>query len=393
MSDNKKIKVGFFCDTYLPMVDGVIAVMNNYISYLKDDFDFYLFVPKAHKGYLEKDFGQKDVIRCKKMKICFLDYDLAVPCLDRKFKKRLKEIKLDAVVLHSTFTIGKIGLKYAKKNNIPAMIFAHSLLYYDFLRAAKSKLIAKSLLRKVTKMVNKTDLLIAVGEGVKKVYRDDYKVTNRIKVINNATDFTFLNNDKLINDLKQKHNIKDDEKVYLFVGRINKLKNIYFTADSLKILKDKNHKYKMFFIGVGRDTVNFKKYLKKLGIEDNCIFTGKVTDKELLRAYYQMADIFLFPSYYDTNSLVQKEAASQKTPTLFIEGITTATGFTDKLNCFISKATPVDFANKIIEVTSDSKLLKEVSNNAYKDMYVTWDKSSQRLKETILYEIERKKKN
>ena len=51
---------------------------------------------------------------------------------------------------------------------------------------------------------------------------------------------------------------------------------------------------------------------------------GKVTDRTLLSYYYARADLFLFPSLYDASSIVQIEAASQKTPTVFLEGAVTA---------------------------------------------------------------------
>ena len=47
-------------------------------------------------------------------------------------------------------------------------------------------------------------------------------------------------------------------------------------------------------------------------------------DRELLSYYYNRADIMLFPSIYDSSSIVQIEAASQKTPAVFLKNTATA---------------------------------------------------------------------
>ena len=47
-------------------------------------------------------------------------------------------------------------------------------------------------------------------------------------------------------------------------------------------------------------------------------------DRELLKSIYYRATLFLFPSLFDSSSLVQIEAASQETPTIFIEGSVTS---------------------------------------------------------------------
>ena len=81
----------------------------------------------------------------------------------------------------------------------------------------------------------------------------------------------------------------------------------------------------------------------------------------------------LFPSVYDCSSIVQIEAASQKTPTVFLEGTATSATVTDNVNGYLSKYSVQDYANKIIEILDNKKLYKEVSENAYRDLYVNWD--------------------
>ena len=191
----------------------------------------------------------------------------------------------------------------------------------------------------------------------------------------------FFESEKNLEKYKHKDNlysIKKDEFVLLFVGRINKLKNIDLIINSLRKVKSK---YKMLFVGSGQDEDYLKNKINKYNLSDRVIMCGRVKDREELAAYYARADLFLFPSFYDSNSLVQLEAASQKTPTLFVKGSATAAKVIDDVNGFIANNNPDSYANKIDEILSNGGFLKEVGENAYSDLYVRWDDEVQKIYE------------
>lgn len=70
---------------------------------------------------------------------------------------------------------------------------------------------------------------------------------------------------------------------------------------------------------------------------------------------------------------MQIEAASQGTPGLFLKGAATTANVKDNVNGFLENNNVKDYANRIVEVLNDKKLLEKVSNNSYKDLYVNWD--------------------
>ena len=177
---------------------------------------------------------------------------------------------------------------------------------------------------------------------------------------------------KRINEL---YKIKANEKVFIFVGRINTLKNIFFIVDSLYFLKKKSPhlKFKMLFVGTGQDEDKLKEKITELGLTKEVIMCGKITDRNLLADHYARSYLMLFPSIYDASSIVQIEAASQKTPTVFLENTATSATIVDNVNGYLSKNTIEDYTNKIIEILNDKKLYQEVSENCFKDLYKTWD--------------------
>lgn len=373
---NKKITIGIFNDSFFPMTDGVCLVVDNYARHLLKHANVIVFVPNyIGKEYDDSVFPYK-VVRCNSLKTFFLDYSLPIPKLDIKFKKELEKYKLDIVHIHSPFTIGEAGLRYAKKHNVPCIATMHSQFKQDFLKAVKSEHFATKLNNRLIKIFNKCDECWAVNSEVAKIFYEDYHYKCLPRVMNNATEMKLVANPKIARKyINEKYNIKDNELVFIFVGRINTLKNIFFIVDSLKLLKTKKPrlKFKMLFVGSGQDEEKLKQKISELDMENDIIMTGKVTDRELLSYYYNRADIMLFPSIYDSSSIVQIEAASQKTPTIFLENTATSATVTNNVNGFLSKNTIEDYTNKIIEVIENKKLYKEVAENAYRDLYKNWD--------------------
>ncbi len=372
------IKVGLFLDTYFPMVDGVINVVHNYATRLAKDeeFDVTVFVPKHDKKYID-NFPYK-VVRCKSVNMGIIDYKFPAPKLDRKFKRILKKSDLDIVHIHSPFMVGEMGVKYAEKHGIPVIATMHSQFEQDFYRATHSKLITKLMLKKIMKVFNRCDEFYGVGPAVSEVFLG-YGAKHLPLLLANGTDMTPAENrEELISSVNERYGLPADVPVFIFVGRMTVLKNIFFLVDALANLKDKH--YKMLFVGDGKDLPALKKRVTQAGLDDNVMFLGKISDREELKALYCRAKLFLFPSMYDTNSLVQKEAASQGIPTVFLEGAVTASSATDGVNAFISPATPEKYAEKIETALADGELYERVASGASRELYRSWDEAVEELK-------------
>ena len=367
----KKLNVGLFLDTFYPMVDGVIMVVDNYARRLSEFCNVTVFTVKP-RGYKKcsKTFPYK-VVQCKKMIVPFLDYDLPTPKSDRKFMKELNHADLDIVHIHSPFTIGNAGIHYAKKHGIPVIATLHSQFKKDFYRATHSKLITRSLLNGIVKKFDECDEFYAVNQNLADLFYHDYGVDHLPKVQKNGTDMLPVKDREAAAAMVNRtFGIEEDTRVFLFVGRINKLKNIHFLLEALKYVKGN---FKMIFVGEGQDLHEFKRKVASNKMDDKILFTGKISDRELLTALYARAKLFLFPSLYDASSLVQIEAASQHTPTVFLRGSVTSGTITDNVNGFLSENSPSAFAEKVDMICADDELYKKVSEGAFRDLYITWD--------------------
>ena len=389
-----KITVGLFVDVFYPMTDGVVLVVDNYAKRLSKLCNVIVFCPRYLGKAFNDDIFSYQIVRCQSLKMPIIDYSLPIPRMDYNFQNKLKKYHLDIVHIHSPFTIGKAGIKYAKKNHIPIVGTMHSQYKQDFKRAVKNDILANTLTKGIISVYNKCDECWAVNSEVSRIFQYDYGYKKVPRVMNNATEMKPVTDyDKSIQLINKKYNLKD-EIVFIFVGRINALKNVFFIVNALKKVKEIKPElnFKMFFIGSGQDENSLIKLIEKNKLEKEIIMCGKIDNREELASFYARSDLFLFPSLYDASSIVQIEAASQKTPVLFLEGAATTATVTNNVNGFIAKNDVLEYAKSIVNIVDNPKLLKEVSNNAFRDLYVNWDDIIKEIYERYLYLIKEKRK-
>ncbi len=367
------MRIGFFVDVFYPMVDGVVNVVHQYATILSKEHDVFVFAPKAKDKSFIDDFSYK-VIRVLKIQVPNTDYHLAIPPLDGKLTKLLKDIKLDIVHIHSPFSMGELGVSYAKKYKVPLFATLHSQYKQDFELRVKLKPITNMMLKDIIKRLNKCDHTFTVNQTIRHVYKS-YGLKKESYIIPNATEMTYLMGHDVKDDVLRSYRVDINVFNMLFVGRIDKIKNIKFILKALAEMKKMTRKFHLYIVGKGSDLEYFKAKVETLGLEKQVTFTGAIYDRKMLAAMYETCDLFVFPSLYDTNSLVQLEAASQKTPTIFIKGAATAHHIEDDVNGFLEMNDVSQFGKRLYLLSQDLTTLQAVGNKAYETIYHRWDDS------------------
>lgn len=369
------MKVGLFIDTWYPMVDGVIKVVDNYARRLVHYCDVVVFCPEA-KGFDRKEDAKLPypVVRCSSLPLITTDYDLPTPILDPRFEAQLIKSGIDIVHIHSPFSVGLAGVLYAKIHNLPVIATLHSQYKQDFEKSLKLKLTVDIAMDTIMRVFNACDECWAVNGGIKDLYVNEYGLTAPCKVRLNATDHRLVANpEKAAHIVNETYGIPANATVFLFVGRINFIKNIDFTIRALAKAKAMGLKnFRMLFAGKGQDEEKLAALVQEQGLTEEVVMCG-LTDKEMLENLYSRAKLFLFPSLYDANSLVQIEAACQGTPTVFLEGARTAATVTPGVNGYVCPPDEDSYAQMIMDIMADSKAYERISAAARHDLYLNWD--------------------
>ena len=368
-------KVGLFIDTWYPMVDGVIKVVDNYARRLVQYCEVVVFCPETRGFSREEDEKLPyRVVRCHSVPIIGYDYDLPTPALDPLFEAQVLRSGIDLVHIHSPFAVGLAGVLYAKVHRLPVVATLHSQYKQDFEGALKTGLALRVVMDGLMRVFNACDECWAVNAGIKELYETEYGLKVPCKVRLNATDHHPVDDPaEAARIVDETYGVPADATVFLFVGRINFIKNIDFTVRALAKAKEMGlGHFRMLFAGKGQDEEKLAELVKDQGLTEEVVLCG-LTDKPMLERLYSRAKLFLFPSLYDANSLVQIEAACQGTPTLFLEGARTAATVTPGVNGYVSAPGEENYARAILDILSDPEGYARVSAAARRDLYLNWD--------------------
>lgn len=366
----EKLRVLEGMDSYLPDVDGVVNCLHNYCLNLNDKVELNLMVPKNKKNYVD-DFPYA-VHRCKSIKIPIVNDYYGFPSSDKKFRKEIENLDFDIIHVHSPFNMSKYAIKLAKKKKVPVVATFHSNMRPIFRSVVKSKLLTELMVKSLGRRYNKFDEIFVCSPLVAEQAKS-FGYKGKISYLPFGTDLPKCENKaELIKLANEEFNLQPNELVFLYVGRVMKLKRIDFILKSLRIVKEKGLKFKFFIVGKGSDLKRLKKLSKKLGFTDSeVIFTGFL-DREMFPLINARANLLLFPSLYDNFGLVKVEAAAYSTAGVFIENSCAGYGVIDGKNGFLSENNIQSFADKICEACSDLDRLSEIGKKASDELYISW---------------------
>ncbi|MGB4644564.1 MAG: glycosyltransferase [Dictyoglomaceae bacterium] len=367
-----KFIVGQFNDSYPPVVDGVANVVRNYAYWLNRKHGECYVITPSYPGY--KDTDDFDVIRYFSVPMILRPpYRIGIPFLDLSTVKKIEKIPFHIIHVHAPFSTGLLGLYIAKKHHIPIVATFHTKYYEDIKAATKSDLIAKLGVKLIVEFFNRVDEVWTVSNATAETLRE-YGFKKKIEVVPNGTDFIPPENKEVYrNKINELYHLREEETVLLYVGQLILQKNLDMLVRSLRILKDSGVSFKAIFVGTGKDEKYLKDLVCSLKLKEDVIFPGKILNREMLKAYYARADLFIFPSLYDTSALVLQEASALGCPSLVIEGATISDGIIDGYNGFLGKNDPENYALRIKELLNNKPLLERVGEEAKKTLYKPWE--------------------
>jgi len=192
-----------------------------------------------------------------------------------KIKGKFKKVCYN----HGSYTIA--GLNFKNKNLIIYLFYKYVLGFFE------------------KKSYKNSDKIIAVSNNVRNEMISNFNVPKRkIVVINNGVDLNIFRHLKTKKKLREKYNLPKNKKIIFFPGRPSFGKGFDIAK---KVMKKIDKDYVLIVLG------NHKFNQK------NILSMGKIPHKEMPEIY-NCADLCLFPSRYEGNSLSILESAACNTP-------------------------------------------------------------------------------
>ncbi|MFN2340518.1 MAG: glycosyltransferase family 4 protein [Halanaerobium sp.] len=349
------MKIAIFSDTFSPQINGVTKTLNKLIAYLEEyNIEYKVFAPETARNV--SDLHEKNIIRFKSMD-CFFYSNLKLPLPNYiKVKKELAEFNPDLIHLVTPFSLGLVGLKYAKSNQIPLAASYHTN-FNQYLDYYKIDLFKKAVWNYLRWFHNQAELNFCPSKTTFKEL--EKRRFNNLKIWGRGIDTMRFNPEHRSSKLRKKLGL-ENKITLLYVGRLAKEKNISLIIKSFKKLQKKfGDKIRLLITGDGPEADNLK---AKAG--GGVIFTGFKSGKELSEIYAS-ADIFTFASLTETYGNVIIEAMASGLPVVAINQGGIKENLINQYNSLICSENNIDqFSAKLERMIITDKLRAALAHNA-----------------------------
>ena len=337
------MRIGIFTDTYNPHINGVatsILMLENALRKLGHQ----VFIVTVNPDELSYNFENSDrIIRIPGIPTGIYDYRLS-GIYPIKAVNKVKAWNLDIIHSHTEFGIGAFARIMAKQLDIPLVHTYHTMYedYVHYITKGYFDTPSKKIVEYITKFFcdKTTKELIVPTKKTYDLFKEKYKYDRNVHIIPTGIEIEHFyreNTDKHNQDvIKMKYHLNSDDFIILFVGRIAEEKSVNFLIENHVSLVHKNKKAKLLIVGDGPDKEQLMKLAKKLKIENNVIFTGKVPWDEI-GDYYNIANVFTTASHTETQGLTVIEAMAANLPVVALNDEAFNTIVINDLNGYLFK--------------------------------------------------------
>ena len=361
------MRIGIFTDTYTPFINGVTTS----VLMLKKGLErkghqvFIVTVNPDNMHFKLEENGR--IIRLPGIPTGIYDYRLT-GIYPMKALKHIKKWNLDVIHSQTEFGVGTFARIVAKQYSIP-LVHTYHTMYEDYVHyithgyfnRSSKKIVEYLTLFYCDKTISE---LVVPTKKAYELFKKKYKVDRNVYIVPTGIDvekFYKENNKGLDRTKKRKElGIDKDDFVILFVGRIGTEKNIDLLLSTMKSFK--NDKIKLLIIGDGPNLLDYQSYCIKNKIDNNVIFTGKVS-WDIISDYYVISDVFATASHTETQGLTVIEAMAASLPVVCIDDESFTDTVINNLNGLIFQ-NKREYRKHILTLYKDREYLKKLSNQA-----------------------------
>ena len=377
-------------DSFPPQIDGVSNAILNYAKYAHYNGYDPIVVTPAHPRAADEQFPFP-VVRYPSVTFRKMDGYMAGIPFSPETARSVAGQTVSLIHTHCPIMSTFMARELRQITDAPIVLTYHTKFDVDIANIVKHQHLQSACKKALVANISACDEVWAVsqgaGENLRSLgYEGDYIVMpNGVDLPRERID------ERKIANLADSYDLPTGIPIYLFVGRMMWYKGIRIILDALCGLHQQEKDFRMVFIGDGDDRAEIESYAENCGIKQKCVFAGTIHDREVLRAWYCRADLFLFPSSYDTNGLVVREAAACGLASVLIENSCAAEGVTDGRNGFLISESADSLCRRLAGLHGDFNVTRTVGKFASKELYISWESAVQTAMDRYAVVIERYK--
>jgi len=224
------------------------------------------------------------------------------------------------------------------------------------------------------------DAIVVYGEHIKRYLVSEGADSQRVFVAPHAVDNNFYNRDVSPREqiaLREELEINQDQKIILYLGRLEESKGISYLIEAFSQLKNQNTI--LILAGEGSLRQQLENQINALGIQSRVRFAGYVSINQSV-VYYSLAWVFVLPSITlptgkEPWGLVVNEALNQGIPVIATDAVGAAAGglVLDGVNGFVvpeqNSSALLEALSRILESPEQHSNMSEKA----KELIEKWD--------------------
>lgn len=375
-------------DSFPPQIDGVANTVMNYAKHMPANNCKAIVVTPSHPDANDSAFPYP-IIRYPSINLRNMQgYKAGIP-FSPEIARRVCDENIALIHSHCPIVSTFMARELRQIANAPIVLTYHTKFDIDIANIVKSKSLQNACKKILADNIYACNEVWAVSRGAGENLRE-LGYDGEYVVMPNGVDLPRERvSDEQIAAATGEYDLPVGVPVYLFVGRMMWYKGIRIVLDALAKLNARKTAFRMVFIGEGDHKAEMEAYAKQLGIEDKCIFTGAIRNRDTLRAWYCRSDLFLFPSSYDTNGLVVREAAACNVASVLVRDSCAAEDVIDGRDGFLIEENADSLASCLTNLSTEK--MHAAGQAAGNELYISWEESIKAASERYKIVIDRYK--
>ncbi|HOJ65280.1 MAG TPA: glycosyltransferase [Spirochaetota bacterium] len=358
------MNIALFTDCYKPIKNGVVTSVLQLKDGLEEKGHNVFVITVEVPNYIEKD---ENIYRMQSFKVGLGTEQRFGLFHQGPINRFLLKKNIQLIHTHTEFSIGYCGKWAAKKLKIPHIHTTHTM-WEDYRHyILNGKLISRNLARNILKAFLKRVFVIIAPSIKAKKYYQELVPDIPVKVIPNGIDIQKFKSSKITNDeisqLRKEFNLKKNDKILIFVGRIGKEKRVMELFDTIVPIIKSNPNVKMLFVGDGPQLPELMRKAKEANLEKEFIFTGFV-NWELVYRLYSISSIFVTASLSEVHPMTLIEATMCGLPIITRRDDSYLDLVNNGVNGYLVD-TDEEISSCIQKLLNDNKLLEMFSDESY----------------------------
>lgn len=370
----RRMNVCLMNDSFPPCIDGVANAVVNYGRILSANGDAVTVVTPAYPGVSDEGYPFPVVRYASLDTTRQVGYRTGLP-FSPEVIASLEDRGFDLIHTHCPVTATMLARALRERADCPVVLTYHTKFDIDIANAIRGRLLQEEAKRLLVENISSCDEVWTVSRGAGENLRG-LGYEGEITVMPNGVDLPVGRAESgLVRTVTGEYDLPDGVPVLLFVGRMMWYKGIRLILDALCALQNEGTDFRMVFVGGGEDREEIIRCAHSLGLDGRTIFVEPEHDRERIRAWYTRSDLFLFPSTFDTNGLVVREAAACSLPCVLVRGSCASEGITDGVNGFLMEENAAYLAGKLRLLIPEPETLRRVGECASRELYVSWEEA------------------